>query len=1223
MRLARRVLIVAAMLVPLWTVPPAESAEGDQALRAQLDAPLLVVKRHNYLGIHIYDTFYKWRPGGGIYIIENPADPPEKHRIRALIDAGTQPTLGGGIYSEPELSWDATRVLFCYKPTSGGSTSVYEIGIDGTGLRRLTDPTPLCATYKGNHSGHHDVGPAYLPDGRIVFTSTRLNGLVPCANNGVDILHVMNADGSDVRALSVNNVNEFDPAVLHDGRLIHGRWEYIDKTALTQQSLWTIFPDGTNETAFYANNMVFPEAVLDVRPVPGSAHLVAASFTPHNAPPRGTVAIIDPYAGKNEPGAIHNFDTPKTPTHDRGNSCEPWPLSKDVMLYSGRVGKMKTNAILLADRTGRKVTVCVDPKIDLHSPMLIKPRPRPPVLNDGSADKARTGRFLVQDIYRGLDGVKRGEVKFLRVIEETSRVTGTHGKAYNQVFVLSCALAFSVKNYLGVVPVEPDGSAYFEVPAGRAVYLHALDADGRLVRSMRTFVQAVPGVTRSCIGCHEYKYGAPPRHQPMASRRAPDKLKPESWGSGYVDYTSMVQPIFDKHCVSCHGGEKGFAGRLDLSGGWTEHFNISYENLTSRRYRQLTAHLISGIDCMNGTAKWSAQILGPRSHGSGSAPLAQVLVSGHKERIKNLTRAERDLILAWIDTNGLYHGTWNYTPGGSVNHAWAGVKADVTREMRSAGCMRCHAPGGKLALFEDDWINLKTPEHSRILRAPLAKGGQGLGQALCRDVKVDPKRRRIIMLWSGYAHKVLPLTHYNERPKLAPPPPESAKPVVTFADTDDPNYRKMLTVIRAARQKALATPRTDMPGAKLQAGAPRQLLALPIPRPLPSLRADVDANGSVRLAWEQSSRTIGLSTQVHRDTAPDFQPTDKTLLSETTLFTFTDATASPGPQHYALVLVSHTPSDHVEVARSGAIRATVTVPVPAPPAAPTDLTAAGRAGQVDLTWQSPRRPADLRYHVYRTDPGATAPKRLTADAVADCAFSDTTGHPKTVYTYTVRAIGLRGSQGQPSPGAQAASLPIVKDPSFIAPLTGDTAGSIYGRDAIKGVLHGKAKIADGALDLRHGGHVTFPWQREFELAAGEGFTVAVRVRFDREEKMPVVVSCGQWRKAGWFLQRIGAGWRWHVGGVDCDGGKPAVGRWTHLVATYDGRTARLYQDGKPVGARAGAASRAPWRKPMYVGHYGSLPGQPFQVLGQIAEVRIYNRTMPPEEVAEAHKASHP
>jgi len=110
---------------------------------------------------------------------------------------------------------------------------------------------------------------------------------MPCANSGVDILHVMNPDGTGLRPVSVNNVNEFSPSILPDGRVLLGRWEYVDKTALTIQSLWTLFPDGTNETALYANNLVHPEAVLHARPVPGEPHLIVASLTPHNSPPRG------------------------------------------------------------------------------------------------------------------------------------------------------------------------------------------------------------------------------------------------------------------------------------------------------------------------------------------------------------------------------------------------------------------------------------------------------------------------------------------------------------------------------------------------------------------------------------------------------------------------------------------------------------------------------------------------------------------------------------------------------------------------------------------------------------------------------------------------------------------------------------------------------------------------------------------------------------------------
>ena len=653
-----------------------------------LDAPLLFVKRHSYTGIHIYDTYYKWPPGGGgIYILENPAAARSTWKIRAVIDPTTPGTLGGGVYTHPDLSWDATKLLFCYKGEPSGSTSIYEIGVDGRNLRRLTDPTADCDCYQGSQSGQHDIAPAYLPDGRIVFLSTRPSGLVPCNNTGVAILHVMNGDGTDMHAISVNNVNEFDPSVLPDGRILYGRWEYIDKNALTIQSLWTVHPDGTQETSLFANNMVLPEAILDARSMPGS-HLVVGTLAKHNAPPRGSIALIDPRRGKNNPQAIFNLEHPEQPTFDQGDSCEPWPLTEDVVLFSGRPAGNTRNVLEILDCAGRRVEILADAEIDLHSPMLVKPRPRPPVIPDAIDRQAKTGRFFLNDIYRGMTGVRRGEIKWLRVIEETSRVSASPGSGnpYNQTFLVSSALAFSAKNYLGVVPVDESGAAYFEVPSGKAVYFQALDDEGRLVQSMRSFVQAAPGTTRSCVGCHVETGDAPSAPAAHWLERGPDQLRPESWGNGFVDYPSRVQPILDQHCVLCHGGVEGIGAGLDLSGGWTEHFNISYENLTNRCETQLTAYWIAGIDCMNGTAYWSSQVFPPRAHGSGAAPLAELLVQGHGGRIDALSRAERDLLMAWMDSNGVYYGTWDFSPAGSALKDWNETKTALVAQMKGAGC---------------------------------------------------------------------------------------------------------------------------------------------------------------------------------------------------------------------------------------------------------------------------------------------------------------------------------------------------------------------------------------------------------------------------------------------------------------------------------------------------------------------------------------------------------
>ena len=185
--------------------------------------------------------------------------------------------------------------------------------------------------------------PAWAPDSRRVA----FQGY----SDGVWHIYVMNADGSDIHPISVNYVNEFDPAVLPDGRILFGRWEYIDKNALTIQSLWTINPDGSQESAYYANNMVFPKALLDARPVPNST-LVAATLAKHNGPPRGSIGLIDVRLGKNNPDAISNLEHPESPTFDTGDSCEPWPISENLVLFSGQPKGAKKNAIEMIDRQG-------------------------------------------------------------------------------------------------------------------------------------------------------------------------------------------------------------------------------------------------------------------------------------------------------------------------------------------------------------------------------------------------------------------------------------------------------------------------------------------------------------------------------------------------------------------------------------------------------------------------------------------------------------------------------------------------------------------------------------------------------------------------------------------------------------------------------------------------------------------------------------------------------
>ena len=1159
--------------------------------KARLTFPILFTARHNYQGLHIYDTFYQWRRGvknpgvGGIYILENPADPPEQYRIRPLIDPTTNPTLGDGIYFDPALSYDGKTILFCYKGSPNGNSIIYKINLDGTGLKQLTNLDAEGNPYKGSGGGHHDVRPAWLPDGRIVFTSTRYSGLVPCANNGVAILHVMNADGSDIHTISVNNVTEFDPAVLPDGRILFGRWEYIDKNALTIQSLWSVYPDGTNETAYFANNMVFPEAILQAKPVPGSPYLVVGTFAPHNAPPRGTIAFIDISAGvqnsvsgKNDEKAITNLEYPDRPTYDRGQSCDPWALDKTLVLYSGQINNPtnggKLNSLMLIDDKGNKTELLSNATIDLHNPIPILPRPVPPVLVDNTDRSKTTGSFFVTDVYQNLKGVKRGDVKWLRVIEETSRVSASPGSnGLNQTFSISAALAWSPKIYHGIVPVCEDGSVCFEAPSGRAIYFQLLDENYRLIRSMRTFIQAAPGTARSCTGCHEYGPPVGIAGQSRMAGRYPQKLQDESWGSGYLDYPSMIQPILDRKCVRCHGGDEGIAAGLDLSSAPSRLFNISYDNLTSRREKQYHVDLISGICCMNGTAYWSCRIFQPYEHGSGAsraggkdkvmppnkpdskiptskqeptlsgAPLAERLLNDptHKDF---LTKEERELLFTWIDSNGIYYGTWNYTASGPILRPWEQAANQIRDVMKNSSCKECHTDAkGNIVRFENDWINLERPEYSRVLRAPMApvnseltqatnrSGASSLGIGACRNAKFDQQFRRLGTMSGGrYEHAVHPLDWFPSQTwkPVATSDPNSGAPVVSIQSTDDPVYRQILAIIKRAARQAYAAPRIDMPGAfeingGAIAGRSRQILPQPLPDVMPKINLTLTASGKPELSWANDKRVIGLVAEIHRSDKPEFALSDETLVGTTEMNRFIDAKAGEGKWFYAVRFVC--------------------------------------------------------------DPAQTCGTcRVSGDTINDLAAMTEGIVPERKSIENRCPLSM--FQPKKSEPVYVGSVDVPKR----APVKPQTVRLLLDMPTVDLASHKGCLVIPSEEDLNCNGFLA----------------ISVDIKFTQPGVMPVPIGYGTWRRSGWFVQKFQEKWRFHLSGTDCDSAtKVPLNEWLHMDFIVENGQMKVLQNGQTVAQAPVSQPTTSWFGDLYLGQYSDSQKPEYQFHGEMKNLRIW------------------
>jgi len=594
------------------------------------------------------------------------------------------PELKGGLFDRFELSYDATKVVFAYKKAQNKPFRIYEIRIDpaaGTmvpgSLRQLTSGDQREAKViktcgwqgRGIDRGFDDMDPIYLPNGKIMFASTRSQRNVFCAGSTVTTLYLMDADGKNVRCLSAGPINETAPAVLDDGRVIYTRWEYVDKGLGNGQSLWAIRPDGSGSDHVYKNSTVRPAGMSNARSIPGSRRFVTVGGTHHNTAV-GPVILLDTRLGRRGTAAMTTI-TPELgypcmghPIYHFGFFMDPYPFSEKFFLVSHIPGRVPGRApkerphygIYALDAWGNRAQLCADPKLNCYEPIPLRPRPKPLEIASVSAvgeelaqadvtQKAKTGLIFMQDVYEGMTGIKRGRVKYLRVMDPLPSPWNEHGM--NQV---GMNVDVHRKRVHGVVKVHEDGSARFKVPADQNIFFQALDENFMALQHMATFINLMPGESRSCIGCHEDRRKAPSmaRGRAMAMNYPPQTIMPQPGDVGprMVDYAADVQPVLDKHCVGCHGGKEPKA-RLDLTGVPTQVWNRSYENIIGRE-------LISYMDCRYGRSGFEA--VPPLTHFSPRSKLSMMLLKGH-QKVK-LPREELIKIVTWIDANAPYYGTY-------------------------------------------------------------------------------------------------------------------------------------------------------------------------------------------------------------------------------------------------------------------------------------------------------------------------------------------------------------------------------------------------------------------------------------------------------------------------------------------------------------------------------------------------------------------------------------
>ncbi len=559
----------------------------------------------------------------------------------------------GAFVGDVDLHWDADRMMFS-SIGANGRWQVLEMDIDpetgvGTGAPRQVNP--------GLEPDVDNFDPCYLPDGRVIFSSTRAFHGVPCVGGGSPVanLVLLDRDTGVERQLCFDQDQNWCPTVLNNGRVMYTRWEYSDTPHYFTRLLFHMNPDGTGQMEYAFSNSYWPNSTFYARPIPDHPTKLVAIVSGHHGVRRmGELIIYDPGKGRHEDqGTVQRIPGYGKPVPPRiadalvNNSwprfLHPYPLSDKYFLVSCQMTNNSPWALYLVDVFDNMLKILDVPEYAILEPVPLRRLPKPPAIPDRVDTSMKTAVLHLQDVYTGpgLAGVPRGTVKKLRVYEFHFGYNGMGGHIN-----VGIDGPWDVRRIRGTVPVYEDGSALFRVPANTPLAVQPLDAEGRALQVMRSWYTAMPGELATCIGCHEQQSSTPRPKPTIASTKPPSDIEPWRGPVRGFGFKREVQPVLDKYCVGCHDGKPrpGKPPRpnfADTGPGWRKFTNsyIALHPFVRRPGPESDYHIQKPLE-------WHAS----------TSELVQILQKGHYG--VKLDAEAWDRLVTWIDLNVPNHGTW-------------------------------------------------------------------------------------------------------------------------------------------------------------------------------------------------------------------------------------------------------------------------------------------------------------------------------------------------------------------------------------------------------------------------------------------------------------------------------------------------------------------------------------------------------------------------------------